>query len=111
MDALFTAFHFTDTHLEPLYDKDQARAFPILFFGSIWLIGMGSGVMVGVLWGVGTGIVVRVQQPYHPPTQPTNHTQVVKGSCRNPDCCKRGKNLCDAFTYSELEPPTLGYVS
>lgn len=45
---------------------------------------------------------------HHPPTHPTK--QVVKGSCRNPDCCKRGKNLCDAFTYSEMEPPTLGLV-
>lgn len=44
----------------------------------------------------------------HPSTHPTE--QVVKGSCRNPDCCKRGKNLCDAFTYSEMEPPTLGLV-
>ncbi len=25
MEAAFTAFHFTDTHLEPLYDKDQVR--------------------------------------------------------------------------------------
>ncbi len=46
-----------------------------------------------------------------PPTHaPCIDHQVVKGSCRNPDCCKKGKNLCDAFTYAEMEPPTLGCV-
>lgn len=25
VEAAFTAFHFTDTHLEPLYDKDQVH--------------------------------------------------------------------------------------
>lgn len=56
VDTLFTAYHFTDCHIEPLYDKDQ----------------------------------------------------VVKGTCRNRDCCKKGKSLCEAFTYSPLDPPTLG---
>ncbi|EWM25563.1 acid sphingomyelinase-like phosphodiesterase 3b [Nannochloropsis gaditana] len=56
VEPLFTAYHFTDAHIEPLYDKHV----------------------------------------------------VVKGNCRKPDCCKKGENVCEAFTYDESELPTLG---
>lgn len=34
--------------------------------------------------------------------------QVPKGTCRNEACCLDGVDECQPFTYSELDPPTLG---